>query len=224
MAGFMQRTTIRGYVLGEVVSALQKSIRRCDEAQATWWAAELEQSGFGVHCWNRLIVICSEDVGIAWPEGPAVIRALHQTWVETTARRNPHRPERLFTTHAAMLLARAPKSRRVDTAVWANYGQPGQHFEIPDYAIDRHTARGRAMGRGDEHFFEEGMKLVNEVYDENDDPYWERWDQTSSVEQFGEQWGGAGGSGGDVDGGVVGRLFSMAPLLLMLASLSALPF
>ena len=32
-------------------------------------------------------------------------------------------------------------------------------LEVPDYAIDKHTARGRAMGRGDLHFWQEGAKL-----------------------------------------------------------------
>lgn len=220
---FMQRKTIRGYVLGEVVSALQKAIRRGDEAQATWWAAELDQSGFATHCWNRLIVIASEDVGIAWPEGPAVIRALHQTWVETAARRNVHRPERLFMQHAAMLLARAPKSRRVDTAAWANYGTPGQYFEIPDYALDLHTARGRSMGRGEEHWFAEGMKLEGEMLFEDEangevDPYDERWEHHCTEEQFGEQWG----AGVHHEGGGPAQLFSLILLLAMLAPIAGL--
>jgi hypothetical protein len=39
---------------------------------------------------------------------------------------------------------------------------------IPDCALDKHTARGKRMGRGDEHFFAEGIKLENEV---GEDPY-----------------------------------------------------
>ena len=32
--------------------------------------------------------------------------------------------------------------------------------EIPDYALDMHTMKGKAMGRGLDHFRSEGAKLV----------------------------------------------------------------
>lgn len=32
---------------------------------------------------------------------------------------------------------------------------------IPDIALDKHARAGRAMGRGFDHFFKEGAKLVN---------------------------------------------------------------
>ena len=39
----------------------------------------------------------------------------------------------------------------------------GLRREIPDYSLDRHTRRGTAMGRGLEHWAEEGCQLANEV-------------------------------------------------------------
>src|SRR4029077_5973542 len=41
--------------------------------------------------------------------------------------------------------------------------------EIPDYALDMHTRKGKAMGRGLDHFRKEGAKLVPEPT--ADDPY-----------------------------------------------------
>ena len=35
-------------------------------------------------------------------------------------------------------------------------------LEIPDYALDMHTVRGKMMGRGIKHFLDEGIKLTNE--------------------------------------------------------------
>lgn len=35
--------------------------------------------------------------------------------------------------------------------------------EIPDFAYDKHTQNGRQMGRGVEHWWQEGCKLSNEV-------------------------------------------------------------
>ena len=40
---------------------------------------------------------------------------------------------------------------------------------IPDYALDMHTIRGKAMGRGLDHFRKEGAKLVPPPT--ADDPY-----------------------------------------------------
>jgi hypothetical protein len=35
--------------------------------------------------------------------------------------------------------------------------------EIPDYALDKHTAAGQAIGRGDRHFWEIGARLNPEL-------------------------------------------------------------
>ena len=46
---------------------------------------------------------------------------------------------------------------------------------IPDFALDKHTAAGKRLGRGAEHFFAEGIKLENES---GEDPYRELARQT----------------------------------------------
>ncbi len=40
---------------------------------------------------------------------------------------------------------------------------------IPDFALDKHTRRGKQLGRGVDHWREEGCKLSNEV--EGMNPY-----------------------------------------------------
>lgn len=183
--------TIRGFDAHEVVSALQKSIRRCEETQAVQWAVELDQSGLGDYCWTRLLIITSEDVGVAWIEGPAVIRSLYQTYMELRARNSKARPERLMLIHATQLLARAPKCRRADDAVWAVYAsEKPMHPEVPDYALDSHTRRGKAMGRG-ENFYDEAFKLVNAIEDDKHNEYLDY--SLGSGEWFDKQWkhGGA---------------------------------
>ena len=192
---FFGQLTLRGYVLGEVVSALQKSIRRSDEKQAVQWAAEMDQSGFGSYLWNRLTIITSEDVGVAWPEGPAVIAALRNSYETMVAKGRRGGAERIFVIHATMLLARAKKSRRVDVAIWSAYGHERPEFpEIPDYALDWHTARGRQMGRTDEtgegmrFWLEEASKLINEDETATEEPYMERF-LSSSDDWFQRQGG-----------------------------------
>src|SRR5581483_2181487 len=164
-----------GFVMDEVSSALQKAIRRGEERQAIFWASELDLSGYGNYAWKRLRIVCSEDVGIAWPEGPAVVRALYENWVETRkAEPKGTVPERsnamLFLVHAVVLLARAPKSRLIDHACVVFYtgDRAASRPDIPDYAVDHHTARGRRLGRGEATVYDESYRIVNCTVE---DPY-----------------------------------------------------
>ena len=71
--------TARGYDPWEVTSALQKCVRRGDEQQATYWAAELETFN-DLMLWNRLKVIASEDIGPANPTATLVIDILERNY------------------------------------------------------------------------------------------------------------------------------------------------
>lgn len=63
--------TTRGYDVFEVISALQKAIRRGDAKLAGYWAVELFESGFHQCAWNTLLVISAslhyEIVRPFWP-------------------------------------------------------------------------------------------------------------------------------------------------------------
>ena len=175
MAYFGALQSRGGFVLDEVSSALQKSIRRGEERQAIFWATELDLSGYGNYAWKRLRIICSEDVGIAWPEGPAVIRALYENWQESRkAEPKGTPPERsaamLFLVHAVVLLARAAKSRLVDNACVVFYAGDRQAMgtDVPEYAVDHHTARGRRLGRSEATVYEESYRITNAS---GDDPF-----------------------------------------------------
>ena len=127
-----------------------------------FWATELDLSGYGEYTWKRLKIVTSEDIGLAEPNLPATIHALYQCWLEQRKKADErHGPERLFLIHAVILLARAKKSRLVDHALIAHYEAGRPKREIPDYALDKHTARGRKLRRGHEHFWQEGAKLAN---------------------------------------------------------------
>lgn len=150
-----------GYKLGEVASALQKSIRRGIEDGALFWATELDMSGYGEYCWKRLRIITSEDVGPAERGLPAVIESLYQSWIDLRKRKDVHGPERLFLVHAVIVLVRARKSRLVDHALIAYYEAPRHPREIPDFALDKHTLAGKRLKRGHAHFWTEGAQLAN---------------------------------------------------------------
>lgn len=166
-------TTIHGYDLGEVVSAVQKSIRRGDEEAALFWGIEMDRSGYGEYLWKRLRIILSEDIGLAEPDLMSQIRGLYDSWVELRKKKDEtHFPERLFVTHALVLMARAKKSRHIDHATVYFYTDAyyDEHKpEVPDVALDKHTLRGKRMKRGWDHFWTEGIKLVNEA--DIPDPY-----------------------------------------------------
>jgi replication-associated recombination protein RarA len=158
----MKAFTDWNYSLFEVSSAFQKSVRRGLEEEAMYWAVELYNSKYDEYLWKRIKIITSEDVGLAEPTMPAVISGLYQNYVEQKKKKDTrHMPERLFLTHAVLLLCRAKKSRLVDSALMYYWGS---HYEqrkpIPEFAFDKHNQQGRKMGRGWKHFFEEGTKLA----------------------------------------------------------------
>lgn len=167
---FAELTSVGGFRMGEVASALQKAIRRGQEKDALFWASELDLSGYGEYCWKRLRIMVSEDVGLAEPGLPAQVQALYVSWADQRKKKDErHGPERLFLVHAVILLARAKKSRLVDHAlIWAYEARARHDYQIPDCALDKHTARGRALRRGHEHFWEEGALVENAAGDLDD--------------------------------------------------------
>jgi hypothetical protein len=72
----------------------------------------------------------------------------------------------LFVLHAVRLLATSTKDRTTDELANVVRGQVdrGERLpEVPDVALDMHTARGRELGRGLTHFLREGALVENEL-------------------------------------------------------------
>lgn len=155
--------TSRGYDIYELLSALQKDIRRGNEYPAVFWAVELESFNAKM-VWNRLRVIASEDTSIANPNATLTIDVLEKQYDDAVRRKNDS--SRLFLVHAVLYLASSSKSRMVDDwliTVYGNIKFKDEKLKIPDYALDMHTARGKMMGRGLKYFIEEGSKITNEA-------------------------------------------------------------
>ena len=170
MVPFSQLHTPAGHLCGEAASALQKEIRRGHEQEALYWATELDLAGFGGYVWKRLRIIASEDVGLADTSAAVTIRVLNDNWIEMRkADKDDPLNAAIFLVHAVILLARAPKSRIVDHALMVMYEGDRPTVDVPDYALDKHTARGRKMGRGHDHFFDVAAQLENET--KLPDPY-----------------------------------------------------
>ncbi|HVN96854.1 MAG TPA: hypothetical protein VMT62_10515 [Syntrophorhabdaceae bacterium] len=171
--GHYQIKTKKGYDFFEVSSAFQKAIRRSDEEVALFFATELETSGYGEYAWKRMKIITSEDVGLAEPLMPANIMALYDMYCQQKRKKDDNSgSETLFLIHAVLLLCRSRKSRLIDWAVIALLNEhPSRHMEIPDYAYDKHNAKGRSMGRGWDHFYEEGTRLENHTPVEGEEEF-----------------------------------------------------
>jgi replication-associated recombination protein RarA len=137
-----------------------------------FWASELDLAGYGNYVWKRLRIIASEDVGLASTETVVAVRALYENWLEMRKAVKEPRQQgfvRIFLVNAVCLLARAPKSRTLDHALIATYAGEREPLGVPDYALDRHTARGARKGRGMQHFVDVGAQLANEA--DVADPY-----------------------------------------------------
>jgi replication-associated recombination protein RarA len=163
-----QRQTENGYPFDEVASALQKTIRRGIEEEAMFWAVEME-TRFPDYLWKRLQVISVEDIGIADPQVVLYVAEMRRLYQELKKEydKEPKKKSRSFRmvlANAILSMCRAKKSRIGDEFQIVIYGrrEQGWKLDIPDYAIDMHTSRGRNMGRRAEHFWTEGVKLENE--------------------------------------------------------------
>ena len=151
--------TKNGYQADEVISALQKEIRRGRIEDAAYWAYEMIISELEEKLWSRLATIAVEDVGLADPQAGVVIATLRAAYFGFPAGRTDRF---LYGLMAAVYLASAPKDRLADELYHClKQGLLGKK-EIPDYALDKHTARGRALGRGDDHFWTESSAIAQE--------------------------------------------------------------
>lgn len=174
---FGQLATQGGYLNSECTSAMQKCIRRGMEEGALFWATELDLAGYGAYVWKRLQIIASEDIGLADPCVCIQVRALYENWVEHRKNAPKERRNvtgRIFLVHAILICARTMKSRIVDTATITMYEGERPQREIPDFALDMHTSKGRGAMRGVDHFFKVGAVIKNPERSLLPDPYLKR--------------------------------------------------
>ncbi|MGN1133831.1 MAG: replication-associated recombination protein A [Oscillospiraceae bacterium] len=96
----------------DILSALQKSIRGSDENAAIHYAARLIEAGDIISLSRRLLVIASEDVGLAYPQAITIVKACVDSAMQLGL------PEaRIPLAEAVILLATAPKSNSAYMAV-----------------------------------------------------------------------------------------------------------
>lgn len=119
----------------DILSGLQKSIRGSDENAALHYAARLLCAGDITSICRRLLVIASEDVGLAYPMAVPIVKACVDSALQLGL------PEaRIPLGEAVVLLATAPKSNSAYNAINAamqdvNNGITG---DIPRHLQNKH--------------------------------------------------------------------------------------
>lgn len=162
---WQRTTTANGFAADEVISALQKSIRRglVDNALLLAWEMFLTSPEMEAKLWARLAVISVEDVGMGNPQAPILVEALYRMHERFTY---PEHDRFLFAAHAVRVMASGQKDRTTDDMVnWAKQAVAlGETLpEIPDFALDMHTRRGAEMGRDYRWFMQEASRVVPEI-------------------------------------------------------------
>jgi putative ATPase len=112
----------------DIISALQKSIRGSDPDAGLHYLARLLEAGDLLSPCRRLLVIASEDIGLAYPTAAAIVKACVDSALQLGL------PEaRIPLAEAVILLATAPKSNSAAQAIDAAFAdiQKGKTGDVP---------------------------------------------------------------------------------------------
>jgi replication-associated recombination protein RarA len=152
--------TNRGHNLFDIMSLLQKSIRRNDRRLAAYAVCEMHPT-YHKACWRRLLTIGAEDV--AEPVHREIM-ALYQAAEEVNKGKKASDVDCvLFQLKAAFLLCDAIKSRDTDNFIYVQYKNrkitdeevqqalseledSEKIQELPEYVYDKHTLIGKRRG------------------------------------------------------------------------------
>ncbi|OUP09525.1 hypothetical protein [Collinsella sp. An2] len=162
-------TTKHGIAVDEAVSALQKCIRRSKEEDAVRFAYELYITSPVLleKVWSRLVSISVEDIGFGNLNAAVYINNLNQM-----RKGYPYDDvdQPMFFVHAIRILCASEKDRSTDFLknIVIKTAAMGQVPEVPDIALDKHTRRGREMGRDSRQFYEEGCLVFPQAEVDND--------------------------------------------------------
>lgn len=129
----------------DVMSALQKSIRGSDPDAAVHYLARLLEGGDMASACRRILVTASEDIGLAYPQAMAIVKACVDSAFQLGL------PEaRIPLTEAVLLLATAPKSNATICAIDAALQdlRAGRSGDIPAHLKDAHYEGAKKLGRG----------------------------------------------------------------------------
>lgn len=159
---YTRLTSPRGIPVDQLVSVLQKEIRRSNVDNAVLAAYEMLSTSAEVaeHLWRRLKLIAVEDVGMGAPLTPLLLECLHQNFRAVAG------GDTMMAVHAVRLLALAKKDRTSSEhadLVTTKVGSGELVVSVPDYALCVHTKAGQEMGRGLTQWWENGAQVADEI-------------------------------------------------------------
>lgn len=128
----------------DLLSALQKSIRGSDENAALYYIARLLEAGDLISICRRMLVIASEDIGLAYPMAAVITKACCDNALQLGV------PEaEIPLAEAAIMLCTAPKSNSANKAIKAANSDLKKYgaLEIP-----RRLQNVHADGKGNSEF------------------------------------------------------------------------
>ena len=134
----------------DILSALQKSIRGSDPDAAVHYAARLCEAGDIISLSRRLLVIASEDVGLAYPMAAPIVKACVDSAMQLGL------PEaRIPLGEAAVLLATAPKSNSAYMAMDSALAdiRKGEAATIPRNLQNKHFDGDDAAVKGQHYLY-----------------------------------------------------------------------
>ncbi len=129
----------------DILSAFQKSIRGSDADAAIHYLARLLCAGDMISACRRLMVIASEDIGMAYPMAASIVKSCVDSALQLGL------PEaRLPLAEAVLLLATAPKSNSVICAIDAAMHdvENMNTGSIPSSLRDAHYGGAEKLGHG----------------------------------------------------------------------------
>ncbi len=134
----------------DLLSALQKSIRGSDENAAIHYAARLIAAGDIISLSRRLLVIASEDIGLAYPQAVPIVKACVDSAMQLGL------PEaRIPLAEAVILLATSPKSNSAYMAMAAALAdiENGEVGDFPRHLQNEHCDGADARIKGQHYLY-----------------------------------------------------------------------
>jgi putative ATPase len=129
----------------DILSAFQKSVRGSDPDAAIHYLARLVAAGDLASICRRVLVMASEDIGLAYPQAVTVVKACVDSALQLGL------PEaRIPLAQAVILLATAPKSNSAINAIDAALADISNTDtgDIPQHLKDAHYGGAKKLGRG----------------------------------------------------------------------------
>jgi len=129
----------------DILSALQKSVRGSDPDAALHYLARILVAGDLPSACRRLLVMASEDVGIAYPLAATIVKSCVDSALQLGL------PEaQLPLGQAVVLMATAPKSNSAANGIWSAMTdvQDGITGDIPAHLKDAHYSGAEKLEHG----------------------------------------------------------------------------